>query len=271
VGDTIFYSWQSDRPSELCRGFVEDALRKAIKALRRAQFDVVERPDQDARDLAGSPEIDSAIAAKIDNSAAFVGDVTIVAPREGRVDALISSNVAVEVGFALKSLGEQRVILVANKHFGDQLPFNLRNRLIEFYDLPPRPDAERAMDGGDDGGWTVHRASEREKLADRLRSKLEQMLSGDPKGPPPTISAQLAAMRAHTAKEVTHFRAPVLGTLPAEYRTWLQLETLGECWERDAPSEEERTKLGEPVISSRHTFHKHFDPEQGGWVRKPPQ
>ena len=33
--DTIFYSWQNDRPNKTNRGFIEQALKKAIQNLGR--------------------------------------------------------------------------------------------------------------------------------------------------------------------------------------------------------------------------------------------
>jgi hypothetical protein len=75
---TIFYSWQSDLPSKINRGFIHDALGVAARAVTR-DLSLYEEPkiDQDTRGLSGSPEILSAILSKIDSCSLFVADLTL--------------------------------------------------------------------------------------------------------------------------------------------------------------------------------------------------
>jgi hypothetical protein len=88
---TVFYSWQSDLPNNTNRGFIEDALEKAIKQLNK-QLTVQEaerseelKLDKDTQGVPGSPPIVQAIFDKISSAAVFVPDVTFVGKTyEGR-------------------------------------------------------------------------------------------------------------------------------------------------------------------------------------------
>jgi hypothetical protein len=76
---SIFYSWQSDLDQKTTRSFIEDALRRAIKALRKDEtVDVEPAMDRDTQDVPGSPDIAKTILEKIERAQIFVGDVSIV-------------------------------------------------------------------------------------------------------------------------------------------------------------------------------------------------
>ncbi|MGD0193112.1 MAG: hypothetical protein ABSD74_20435, partial [Rhizomicrobium sp.] len=85
---------------------------------------------------------------------ADVTAVGIVPPAvSGKVDEepkrLINSNVALELGFAIRSLGTEGILMVMNRHYGDRkdLPFDLQHRAGPLiFDLPPNsePDAKNA-------------------------------------------------------------------------------------------------------------------------------
>ena len=85
---TIFYSWQSDLPNKTNRGFIEDALEKAITQLNKdvAVYEAERgndiRLDKDTKDLPGSPAIVQAIFEKISTAKVFVPDVTFVGKTE---------------------------------------------------------------------------------------------------------------------------------------------------------------------------------------------
>ena len=75
----IFYSWQSDLPNRTNRGFIEQALEKAVRVLRTDETLWVEPVvDRDTACDPGTPDIAQTIFAKIAASAVFVGDVSIV-------------------------------------------------------------------------------------------------------------------------------------------------------------------------------------------------
>jgi hypothetical protein len=131
----VFYSWQSDLPSASNRSFIQDALEKASKTIRDDESIEVEPViDRDTLGEPGSPDIALTIFRKIDDADIFVCDVSII--NQGKKRRLTPNpNVLVELGYAIKTLGYNRIILVMNAAYGtpDQLPFDLkRNRVVSF-------------------------------------------------------------------------------------------------------------------------------------------
>ena len=127
---TIFWSWQSDLDKRVTRDLIRDALASAIEDLH-AQLDERHELTSDTQGVPGSPDIVATILAKIDAAAVFVGDVTPVAiSANGK--AVANPNVLIELGYAKKSLGLNRVITVWNTAFDgaeiDRLPFDMRGR-----------------------------------------------------------------------------------------------------------------------------------------------
>jgi hypothetical protein len=74
----LFYSWQADRPGELCRHFIHIALRAAAEAVSRATGVTVEI-DSDTQGEPGTPPITDTILMKIRECDAFLADMTFVA------------------------------------------------------------------------------------------------------------------------------------------------------------------------------------------------
>src|SRR5688572_21346019 len=130
----IFYCWQSDRPRE--RNLIEDALERAVRnVVAGDELKLEPVVDRDTRGLPGAPEISQSIFEKIRDAGAVVADLTIThADTERRY---CNSNVLVETGYALASIGADRVILVMNTAHGDpsDLPFDLRGRRVLTYRL----------------------------------------------------------------------------------------------------------------------------------------
>jgi hypothetical protein len=127
----IFYSWQSDIDGKFNRYFIKDCLQGAIKKLEHelAIEDAV-RLDHDTKDVAGSPEIANTILQKIDDCDVFIGDLTfVIREKDGR--CFPNPNVLIELGYALKSVGGERLLNVMNTSFGEpenNLPFDLAHR-----------------------------------------------------------------------------------------------------------------------------------------------
>jgi hypothetical protein len=164
----IFWSWQSDTPGKTGRHFVRDAIAAAIKALRQSE-DIIEPSerdivdelhlDQDRQGLPGSPDLARAILSKIDTATVVVADVTVVCKAKGTKAAngsrikgrrFINPNVGIELGYALRALGDSKTLLVMNTHYGssDDLPFDLRHKGVSLlYNLPP--DADKAAIGAE--------------------------------------------------------------------------------------------------------------------------
>jgi len=128
----VFWSWQSDVSPRETRDVIRQALIEAITQVA-AEFEEAERPeiDQDTRGVPGMPDIVATILEKIDNAAAFVGDVTPISVSENGKQ-VANPNVLIELGYAKKSLGPARIISVWNtaihKSVPEDLPFDLRHR-----------------------------------------------------------------------------------------------------------------------------------------------
>jgi hypothetical protein len=141
----VFWSWQSDTSGKTGRHFVRDALLDAIKILK--QPEEVEEPtkaenresmhlDQDRQNVTGSPALADTIKRKIREATVFIGDVTPVSKipkRKGAKDTRekrnMNPNVAIELGYAQHALGDERVLMVLNEHYGGRefLPFDLQH------------------------------------------------------------------------------------------------------------------------------------------------
>ena len=153
MAQTVFYSWQSDSPGKENRNFIEDALKRALKKIKReASVLVSPRPedlevDRDTKGKPGSPVIAETILQKIDECAVFVPDLTFVASTpKGRPTP--NPNVLIEYGYALKSRGDSYIVCVMNAAYGEPsweaLPFNFRHRRWPItYDLPSGSDTKK--------------------------------------------------------------------------------------------------------------------------------
>jgi hypothetical protein len=159
----IFWSWQSDTPGKTGRHFIRQALLHAVRELKEP--DDVDEPierdrkaslhlDHDRQGVPGSPDLFATILEKIDGCSVFVADVTPVS----RIDRIstndddvaekrnMNPNVAIELGYALKALGDRRILMILNAHYGDRrfLPFDLAHKAgpIMFH-LPPDASKEQ--------------------------------------------------------------------------------------------------------------------------------
>lgn len=101
---TIFYSWQSD--VKVSRNFISDCLDKLRKKISGIMFCDI---DRDTQGLAGATDIGDSIYEKIDSADIFIADVTIINGNYvGRKTP--NPNVMIELGYAIKSLGWDRII-----------------------------------------------------------------------------------------------------------------------------------------------------------------
>lgn len=160
----MFYSWQADLPSRANRGFVQECLEGAAKAVRAdesLQVDV--RIDRDTADVGGSPAIAETILKKIAAAEIFVPDVSIVARTEAG-KACPNPNVLLELGYAVSELGWDRIIMVMNTAFGpiNDLPFDLKGRRVMPYTVEPEAG--------------VPKADQRRKLEGQLKEALTAIL-----------------------------------------------------------------------------------------------
>jgi hypothetical protein len=163
----VFYSWQSDRDPKTTRHFIREALDLAAQKLaREMEVEDVVRVDQDTQDVPGHPEIFRTICGKIDACAIFVADLTYVAKTDSG-ERIPNPNVAIELGYALKSIGPDRYIAVMNSEFGgpEDLPFDLRHRRWPIqYKLPSELPADE---------WKRRKEELAEKFARAIRTIID--------------------------------------------------------------------------------------------------
>lgn len=193
----IFWSWQSDTPGTIGRHFVRDALKEAVEQLK-TDPEIVEPSEREARDglhvdhdrqgVPGSPDLVRTILEKIDAASVVVCDVTTAGAvrlpakkatkdarkEKARTKKLINSNVAIELGYALRAHGDQNLLMVLNTYYGghDDLPFDLRQKATSLtFHLPP--DAPRNAIGIEAAGLQAKFAIALKPYLGKANSKRE--------------------------------------------------------------------------------------------------
>src|SRR3989344_1282467 len=131
----VFYSWQSDLPNSTNRSLIEEALKQAALEIQRDDsIDIEPVIDRDTQGMAGAPDIASTIFAKITAAYLFIADISIISKPKGK-RATPNPNVLIELGYAMKATGHERIVLVFNKAFGkvEEVPFDLKMRRMVTY------------------------------------------------------------------------------------------------------------------------------------------
>jgi hypothetical protein len=125
----IFYSWQSDLPNNLNRGFIEDCIKVALKDISYENVYLDIAIDRDTLGESGTPDIANTIFNKIDKSSIFIADISFINSHSPDRKCP-NPNVLVELGYAAKSIGWNNIICIFNTEFGkvEELPFDLRFR-----------------------------------------------------------------------------------------------------------------------------------------------
>lgn len=156
----VYYSWQPDLPANTNQGLIERALEMALEEIR-AEKKITITLEHDSRDATSSPDSLKNIFEKIDSCDIFAADITPVEKRRGHL--LPNPNVLLELGYALRSLTADRIILIHNDFFGDTrlLPFDLGFKRQTTYSVSP--DSETKSD-------------DRQALAKHIRKEIEVIL-----------------------------------------------------------------------------------------------
>lgn len=145
---TVFYSWQSDLPSGINRRLIENSLKNAIENLN-ADLGINIKFDKDTLNIPGSPDIINTILQKINNSDIFVCDVSVISNVTigNKNKNVTNPNVMFELGYAFNALGEEKIIMVHNEAFGQNLPFDLGlKRLLKYSCTKGRKNISCAQD-----------------------------------------------------------------------------------------------------------------------------
>lgn len=157
---SIFYSWQSDRPKDLCHYLIRDAANQALKEIGATnEVELLPRLDHDTKGEAGMPEIAETILRKIQRAGFFLADMTFVATT-GDSKRIPNPNVLLELGFAAHAIGWERIICVMNEEYGkrEEQIFNVRHRRLPI-------------------GYTMRDRAQRPAVMHELAGKIKQALS----------------------------------------------------------------------------------------------
>jgi hypothetical protein len=125
--NTVFFAWQLDTPSEHNKKFIWEALQHATKSAdATGRPELSPRPETDIQGIAGSPNITETIFKRICECSVFVADLSFIGSTTGG-KKIPNPNVLIELGFAARSIGWHRTILVLNEAHGpaNALPFDI--------------------------------------------------------------------------------------------------------------------------------------------------
>lgn len=158
----VFYSWQSDLPGSTNRNFIEKCINEAVNNCNSVIDGIEIVADRDTKGITGSPNISQTIFSKIDSCDLFIADVSIVnaysilEATDKNIDLVSKTNesqeadqntqkvrytpnpnVLIELGYAVKCLGWERVICFINTDCGNisKLPFDLEHQRVTPYSL----------------------------------------------------------------------------------------------------------------------------------------
>ena len=142
----IFYSWQSDLPGNKTRNFIRDCIDEAIDLAEESEAIEAER-DEATKDTTGAPNIVTTLFSKIDECDLFIADVSLCftsnTPEEKKSP---NPNVLLELGYAVKTLGWERVICLCNTDFGKEYPFDIAHNRITNFSLEGKSKKEVKSD-----------------------------------------------------------------------------------------------------------------------------
>ncbi len=167
----VFYSWESDLPNSTNRGFIQKALEDAARTIRGNDSIKIDPViDRDTSGVPGSPDIANTIFSKIDASDIFACDVSIVNQGE-KSRPTPNPNVLIELGYAVKALKSERIIIIMNTAFGgpELLPFDLSKKRVSTYCIS-KDDADKS--------------TERKKLTQLLVEAIKTIMSHTDKSKP---------------------------------------------------------------------------------------
>lgn len=131
----IFYSWQSDLPGNKTRNFIRDCIDEAIDLAQESEAIESER-DEATTGTTGSPNIVTTLFSKIDNCDLFIADISLCySENQNGEKKSPNPNVLLELGYAVKTLGWERIICICNIDYGNKYPFDIAHNRITDYSL----------------------------------------------------------------------------------------------------------------------------------------
>lgn len=129
----IFYSWQSDLPGNKTKNFIRECIDEAIDLAQESEAIEAER-DEATTGTTGSPDIVATLFSKIDNCDLFIADLSLCYTEDQNKEKRSPNpNVLLELGYAVKTLGWDRIICLCNTDYGNKYPFDIsHNRITDF-------------------------------------------------------------------------------------------------------------------------------------------
>lgn len=138
----IFYSWQSDLPGSKTRNFIRECIDEAIDLAQESEAVEAVR-DEATTGATGSPNIVTTLFSKIDDCDLFIADLSLCFTGNQRKEKKSPNpNVLLELGYAVKTLGWERVICLCNIDFGNEYPFDVSHNRITAFSLEDKNKKE---------------------------------------------------------------------------------------------------------------------------------
>ena len=271
-GVTVFYSWQSDLPSKTNRGLIRDALEGACKDLSAGLEEPV-RVDSDTQGVPGAVDIAATIFEKIEKADVFVADVSIIGTAklkdEEKGRPVPNPNVMIELGYAKRALGVNRVVMVCNTAYGEieRLPFDIRGKSVMAYSF------QEGEDGKPAGPRNELRGKLKAAISAALEAARERAVPMDPdavKQEQKALKERLEALRRQRVEEVLRRWPPpsvpdglimVVQLIPA-----VSLD--GE--ERVDPPRDYQKVLGEMRPDGANSWRETYDSDSVTTIGSPP-
>jgi len=132
----LFYSWQSDIKRQ--KSIIEKSIIVALKKIKK-DINVVIALDRDTKNRPGSIDITQEIFNKINSTSVFIGDISFINVNKYfkflQRNKLSNPNVLLELGYAVRKLGWERIILIFNNKYGkiEKLPFDINHHRVLSY------------------------------------------------------------------------------------------------------------------------------------------
>jgi hypothetical protein len=132
----LFYSWQSNLKKQ--KNLLEKAITNTLKNIKK-EINIVIALDRDTKNKAGSVDIAQEILNKINSASIFVGDITFInvnpITKFLKKYRFPNPNVLIELGYSVRKLGWERIILIFNTKYGQikELPFDINHHRVLSY------------------------------------------------------------------------------------------------------------------------------------------
>ena len=138
---SIFYSWQSDLPGNKTRNFIRSCIDDAIDLALSCETIEAQR-DEATLGTTGSPNIVTTLFSKIDECDLFIAAISLCFTKDQGEKKSPNPNVILELGYAAKTLGWDRIICICNTDYGNNYPFDIAHQRITTYALDGKNKAE---------------------------------------------------------------------------------------------------------------------------------